>query len=162
MMKNIFRGTVAAAFVATALLGAGCKDEGLDKLEEIKKKACACKDLKCIEDVQKDLEGAAKLKTKNADKAKAVGGEIIACIQKATEASMGAAGTPPAPEGGAAPAPGGAAAPTEGAAPAPGGAAAPTEGAAPAPGGTAPAPTEGAAPAPGGTPPAAPAPTENK
>ena len=53
-----WRGVAATFFLAAAFAGAGCKDEGIETLEGIKTKACACKDVACLEEVQKGLGDA--------------------------------------------------------------------------------------------------------
>ena len=63
-------------------------DEGIETLRRIKDTACACSDAVCVEGVQKDLEAAAALKTKDLLTAKQIGGEIAACLRKVTEATM--------------------------------------------------------------------------
>jgi hypothetical protein len=131
-----WRGAAATFLMAAALVGAGCKDEGIETLEGIKTKACACKDVACLEEVQKDLAAAANKKTRDMDKATKIASDIAECMMKVT-----AAGTP-APE---------AAKPADPAAP-------PADPAAPAPAPEGAKPTDPAAPAPTGDKPAEPAP----
>jgi hypothetical protein len=132
-----WRGVAATFVLAAAFAGAGCKDEGIETLEGIKTKACACKDVACLEEVQKDLAAAANKKTRDMDKATKIASDIAECMMKVT------AGGAPAPDSAKPADP--AAAPADPAAPTPPG----PEGAKPA---------DPAAPAPDGTKPAEPAP----
>jgi hypothetical protein len=131
-----WRGVAATFFLAAAFAGAGCKDEGIETLEGIKTKACACKDVACLEEVQKDLAAAANKKTRDMDKATKIAGDIAECMMKVTAAGA------PAPDG---------AKPAEPTAP-------PPDPAAPAPAPEGAKPTDPVAPAPEGAKPADPAP----
>jgi hypothetical protein len=125
---SIWRGVAATFLLAAAIGGAGCKDEGIATLEGIKTKACACKDVACLEEVQKDLAAAANKKTRDMDKATKIAGEIAECMMKVT-----AAGAPAADPAGEAKPADPAGAPADPAA-APAGEAKPADPAAPAPG----------------------------
>lgn len=57
-------------------------DEGILALSTIRDKACACTEVVCLEQVQKDLAAAANLRTRNMDRATQIAGEISECIQK--------------------------------------------------------------------------------
>jgi hypothetical protein len=131
-----WRGVAATFVLAAAFAGAGCKDEGIETLEGIKTKACACKDVACLEEVQKDLAAAANKKTRDMDKATKIAGDIAECMMKVTAAGA------PAPDG---------AKPAEPTAP-------PPDPAAPAPAPEGAKPTDPVAPAPEGAKPADPAP----
>jgi hypothetical protein len=146
---STWRGVAATFLLAAAIGGAGCKDEGIATLEGIKTKACACKDVACLEEVQKDLAAAANKKTRDMDKATKIAGEIAECMMKVT-----AAGAPAAAPADPAAAPAGEAKPADPAA-------APADPAA-APAGEAKPADPAAAPAPGEAKPAEPAPAGDK
>jgi hypothetical protein len=57
-------------------------DEGILALSRIQDKACACTDVACLEQVQKDLAAAANLRTRDMDRATQIAGEISECVQK--------------------------------------------------------------------------------
>jgi hypothetical protein len=101
---STWRGVAATFLLAAAIAGAGCKDEGIATLEGIKTKACACKDVACLEEVQKDLAAAANKKTRDMDKATKIAGEIAECMMKVTAAGAPAADPAAAPAGEAKPA----------------------------------------------------------
>ena len=81
-MRLFSKLSLAAVLCGSTLLGA-CGDEGIEALEAVKKKACACKDAACAEAVTKEMMGPASKKTKDMDKAKKIAMEAGACLAKA-------------------------------------------------------------------------------
>jgi hypothetical protein len=57
-------------------------DEGILALSRIRDNACACADVACLEQIQKDLAAAANLRTRDMDRATQIAGEISECVQK--------------------------------------------------------------------------------
>jgi hypothetical protein len=94
----------ATWLIAIAVAGTGCKDEGLEALRAIKAKACACKDVACVNEAKAETAAAGRTKrTRNLDEAKRIVAEIGTCMEKVTgaaapeEPAAAAPTAPPAP-----------------------------------------------------------------
>jgi hypothetical protein len=97
---ELARTTEAAKVEAYAAKIGACldsHDDGIVVLTKIRGQACACTDMACLEQVQRDLAAAANVRTRNMDRATAIAGEIAECMMKVMAASGrgGAATTEP-------------------------------------------------------------------
>jgi len=80
------RIAIATGALAAMIASAGCRDAA-DDLESIRERACACKDARCAEEIERALAAVAKQKPpRDPDRAARIAAEIERCLVAATAA----------------------------------------------------------------------------